>query len=163
MEQIGTLRHQFLKLDLPIAELPEHLHPMPVYLNPRLKTSFGRYVQRGYSWDLKTFVELKPETLLRAELHRDVVAHEAAHAVVGFRAGHNYHWQAWCLKLGGTGRAKLDLKEVAGLVAEKHLKVVALCTRCAFELRKARPLNPARIYGHRGCGGRFLSIDQRSK
>ena len=158
MEQVGTLRSQFIKLDLPVDLLPESVHAVPVYFNGRLSRAFGRYCERSLAgFRVVAKVDLQPCLVKKPELYRLVVAHEAAHAVTGIAEGHGFRWKAWCLKLGGDGKARLEWEQVADIAKPRPAgKVVASCQRCQHELVKSRALRSDRIYTHRGCGGVFL-------
>lgn len=161
MQQVGTLRSQFIKYDLPIDRLPEHVHTVPVFFNGRLSRTFGKYLERRMFGCLTSAkVELQPTLLKKPDVYRLVLAHEAAHAVAGIPNGHNLVWRDRCLKLGGDGKAMLEWEQIADIAKPCPVpKIVARCSRCGFELFKLRALRSDRIYRHRPCGGRFETLD----
>lgn len=142
-------------LGLPADLLPTQCRGVEVKTNGRLKRSMGitRWRVRRFLGQTSTTVtvELQP-WVLTSPLAGEIVAHEAAHVVVGHEVGHGYTWRQWCLKLGGNGEAMIAHDRVAAYT-ETCLKVVAVCNRCRAEIRASRRLNSRRTYTHRGCGG----------
>ncbi|SPT75536.1 SprT-like family [Arcanobacterium haemolyticum] len=51
----------------------------------------------------RALTEACPETTVR-----DTILHEIAHAIVGPRHGHDDVWRRTCVKIGGTGAARLE-------------------------------------------------------
>jgi hypothetical protein len=82
------------------AALAEAHGKLPVYINPRLRTTAGRVLSfRACGTVLR--IELAAE-LLRDEEHlRATFIHELAHCIAGPNAGHNAQWKAAVRKLGG--------------------------------------------------------------
>jgi hypothetical protein len=159
MQQLGTLRSQFIKLDLPIDMLPASLHQTPVYLNGRLRRAFGMYREKRFGGILfERTIELQPAALKLVDLHRKVIAHEAAHAVAGADEAHSRVWQAWCLKLGGDGKVMLTHEEVAAVLERPTLKLVGRCGTCGWEFMRTRALPRGLIYRHNGCPGHIVAV-----
>lgn len=156
-----------VELGLPAALLPGQFRGVEVKINGRLRRSLGitRWRQQRrrvpttepgaralrVETTITTTVELQP-WILTSPLAREIVAHEAAHVIVGHEGGHGYEWRQWCLKLGGNGEAMIAHDRVAAYT-ETRLKVVAVCNRCRAEIREIRRLNSRRLYKHTGCGG----------
>lgn len=90
----------------------------------------------------------------------DTFLHEVAHACDhlsrkrwgAYRQAHGPSWQAWALALGIQPQARGRSEELERLYQER-LKVVAVCSRCGFELRRLRRLNRRHSYVHKTCGG----------
>lgn len=162
-----------VELGLPADLLPGQFRGVEVKVNGRLRRSMGitRWRQQRrlvpttepgaralrVETSITTTVELQP-WVLTSPLAGEIVAHEAAHVVVGHAVGHGPSWVAWCLKLGGNGRALIEHERVAAYT-ETRIKVVGVCSRCRAEIRASRRLNPRRRYSHRGCGGEVSPVE----
>lgn len=92
-----------------------------------------------------------------AEMLRDTLLHEIAHAVAYVRHGraamnHGPLWRAVAREIGARPEATC---RAGPLVPAPH---VLVCGRCGAEVGLyRRPKHPAAAYRHKGCGGRFRS------
>jgi predicted SprT family Zn-dependent metalloprotease len=68
------------------------------------------------------------------ETVKDTILHEIAHALVGYRHGHNSVWQAKALEIGCNGQRCYSSKEVT----TPKLKYKATCGGCGKVYQKAR-------------------------
>lgn len=90
-----------------------------------------------------------------AEMLRDTLLHEIAHAVAYVRHGraamnHGPLWRAVAREIGARPEATC---RAGPLVPAPH---VLVCGRCGAEVGLyRRPKHPAEAYRHKGCGGRF--------
>jgi len=65
-----------------------------------------------------------------------VVAHELAHAIVGYGHGHNHVWRKKAIELGDDGRRCGESMEVAPTVIGK-------CRHCSFTVQRFRRIRGA--------------------
>lgn len=94
------------------------------------------------------------------ELLVETFLHEVAHACDHlsrkrwriYRQAHGPSWRAWALALGIEPQVRGRSEELERLYRER-LKVVAVCSRCGYELRRLRRLNRQHSYVHKKCGG----------
>jgi hypothetical protein len=155
MTQLGTIKALCARYDLHHELLPAHVADLRVVENRRLSRAAGRYCTRSRaSVVLDQWIDIHPAVLTLPELYREVLGHEAAHAMTP-GANHDYRWARACRALGGPTRTRIpyQLAEAAGM--RREFKVVAVCQRCNYELRKARRLNPRKGFYHVKCGGTF--------
>ena len=86
----------------------------------------------------KWFVELNQSAIVK-----DVILHELAHALVGYREGvdpHDFLWRHQCLKIGAVPRRYLD----RGILTSPFA-YVARCEKCEKEFTRYRLPNPKNI------------------
>ncbi len=126
----------------------------------RSTRAFGMYVTRqGSPEAIRLQFAQEPDELL------ETFRHELAHAfdhVSGDRdrsggGPHGPTWRAWAVALGARPERRGRSAALAALRLSR-LKVVAVCERCGFRLRRVRRLDRGRTYLHRGCGGLFVGI-----
>lgn len=142
------------------ANIPADILEIPVYLNPRLRTTLGRAVvnrRTGERW-----IELHPSVAADPEQGRLTLAHEIAHQWAGIDAGHGMLWKVRARQLGHTGQrtATAEAADRIGIrrAAPRARKLVAVCGKCGAELRRAKRLQRNAIYTHPGCGGVFRKV-----
>lgn len=115
----------------------------------------GSYVSRaGSPVCIRLQFAQEDELLVETFLHE--VAHACDHLSRKrwgtYRQAHGSSWRAWALELGIAPQVKGRSEKLDRLYHER-LKVVAVCTRCGFELRRLRRLNRQHSYTHTACGG----------
>lgn len=133
----------------------------------------GRFGQCGSPSSLRPsgFISIS-DALLRADAADEFVEtflHEIAHALVHIffkrrvrRAisSHGREW-AYVMRLFGLKPARCGSNETAAgkaLMERKMAKAryVYACDRCDLKLPRIKPLNLARKYTHKGCGGHIV-------
>jgi len=65
---------------------------------------------------------------------QDVILHEIAHAIAGFKEGHGYKWKMVCVQIGAKPERCYDSDKVE----TPELKYYAKCGGCGKEFQKAR-------------------------
>ena len=160
MNKIGTLLETCKRFGVPTETIPEHVWDVPVFRNARLRTCFGKAVathpQHGRHIQIHKCVFVDPDQM------RETLAHEVAHIIAGINAGHDWTWKSIARGLGHSGErcATIEAAERIGITRkEQAVRIVARCSKCDHEIIRARALPRKRIYGHRGCGGRFERVD----
>lgn len=154
--RVGTVREVAATVDPPLCldGVPDELLEIPVYLNPRLRSRFGlarRSAQTDLSW-----IELYSGCIAHGEAFRDTLGHELAHFVAGFANRHGPVWRLWAQRIGVKPEACGSQEESRRVGLPGIPKPYRYpCNKCDAVLERARPLRAARVYLHRGCGGRF--------
>ena len=100
MKQLGTVKALCAAYDLKHELIPHGVADIRVVANGRLSRSAGRFCQRrlGYTV-LDVWIDVHPAVLTVPELYREVLGHEAAHAIVPSE-GHSSKWAMVCRSLG---------------------------------------------------------------
>lgn len=93
----------------------------------------------------------------RDEWVHGVLAHEAAHAVCGYFAGHGETWQEQCLAFGGDGLSQVEPDSELWTFIFELIPVRAECTGCGETFRRATPFKWARARCPR-CKGEVLPV-----
>ncbi|SHI97334.1 SprT-like family protein [Malonomonas rubra DSM 5091] len=140
-------------------ELLLELESVPVHRS-RAVRRLGCYVSR-----LGKPVCIRLQFAQEAELLAETFLHEVAHACDHlsrkgrgkYSRAHGPQWCRWALALGIEPQVTGRSEQLDSLYAER-LKVVAVCSRCGFELRRLRRLNRRGKYLHRECGGRLKPV-----
>ncbi len=137
----------------------EGLAPIPCQAG-RAPTRLGAFVSRG-----REAVCIRIQFAQEEEALCETLLHEVAHAcdhLSGdwFRSGevsHGPSWRAWARALG-IDPARRGSSEKLLALHKSRRKVVAICTRCGFDLVRIRRLNRGTRYVHRRCGGYLVSV-----
>lgn len=157
MKALGTIIKLCAAYDLHHELIPRTLADVRVVENRRLSRTAGRYCQRRRGLTvLDRWIDIHPAVLTLPELYREILGHEAAHAMTP-GANHDYRWAEACRSLGGPTRTCIpyQLAEAAGMMRDQPLQ--AICERCGFELRQKTPIHRGAIVYHRTCGGTFTT------
>ncbi len=138
----------------PARKLLLLLEEIPIERSRALRR-LGCYVSRaGSPVCIRLQFAQEPQALVETFLHE--VAHACDHlsrkSWRGHRLAHGPSWRDWALGLGIQPQTQGNSEQIERLYRER-LKVVAVCSRCGFELRRLRRLNRQRSYIHTACGG----------
>lgn len=168
MKKLGTIWTLSVELGLNVEALWEAVANVPVYENPRLNTTFGRFRRKGMRVAGAVVpirgsevIELNSRVLTDRKIYRETLGHEIAHAMAP-NDGHGDEWRAAARRLGvSTERCASEIEAMAiGIDRDdRRHRIVGRCLSCGFELIRGRKLNPRKIYRHVRCGGRMVAVD----
>jgi len=157
---IGTVESNAIRFGVEnFANIPADILEIPVYVNPRLQTTLGRAHHNrrtGERW-----IEINRAVFADPDRMRLTLAHEIAHHCAGLAAGHGMLWQAYARSLGHSGERTVTAEAAERIGIRRTTrprKVVAVCTKCGAEVRRAKRLNRNATYTHPGCGGVFRKV-----
>lgn len=158
MRFVGTIITACERFGVPTEHIPEDVRSVEVFVNPRLRTAFGKAVAggpRGRHIQIHKCVFVDPEQM------RKTLAHEVAHIIAGIRSGHNEVWRTIAKALGASGERCVTAEHAASLGIERPptrpLRVVASCDRCDYVVKRRKRLARNRSYTHTRCGGNIRS------
>jgi predicted SprT family Zn-dependent metalloprotease len=80
---------------------------------------------------------------------KNTILHEIAHALVGFKHGHNIVWKRKAIEIGCDGKRCYS----ATNVITPQAKYTAICSNCGFEDKKHK--KPKRVYSCGKCSSTF--------
>jgi hypothetical protein len=117
----------------------------------------GSYVARGGE-PVAIRLQFAQEDALLVETFLHELAHCLDHQTnqsgKTYRRAHGAGWQRWAAALQ-IAPERCGESEALKQLHASRLKVVAVCKRCGFELKRLRRLPRRRRYSHNGCGGMF--------
>ena len=139
--------------------LPARAAALPVHRSHALKR-LGSYVARG-----EEPVAIRLQFAVEEEVLIDTFLHELAHCLdhllnqpgKRYRSSHGRGWKRWAESFGIDPVRCGESATLKRLHAER-LKVVAVCKRCGFELKRLKRLPRNRRYLHPKCGGRLVPV-----
>lgn len=139
--------------------LLEGIKSLPVRKSRALRR-LGSYVSRS-----ARPVEIRLQFALEEEKLVETFLHELAHcfdhltnqAGTEYRIAHGEGWRNWALALGIRAN-RCGESEALSELQQKELKIVAVCSKCGFMLRRLRRLPRRRRYLHKECGGRLKPL-----
>lgn len=137
-------------------ELLGRIADVPV-LRSHAVRRLGSYVTRGGEpVAIRLQFAQEEERLVETFLHElahlfDHLTHQPGKL---YRRAHGDGWRRWALALQIAPVLCGDSEALRQLHVSR-LKVVAVCKRCGYELRRLRRLPRRRRYSHVGCGGTF--------
>lgn len=120
----------------------------------------GSYVAKGgEAQEIRLQFAQEPQQLRITFLHE--LAHACDHLTNQpgrpYRKAHGPGWRQWMSAFGQPATARGDSAALAAL-RERRTKVVAVCRKCGFEIRRLRRFNRGKRYLHRDCGGRLQPV-----
>lgn len=159
MNQVGTILTTAVRFGVPTENIPREFHNVPVFRNPRLRTTLGKAIRDrrtgAHSIQIHKCVFADPQQM------RSTLAHEIAHVIAGIGEGHGPSWKRIAQLLGNSGDrcVTAEAAQSIGIVRSKRpTRPVAECGKCGFVIERTKALPRGRIYSHRRCGGRFEVI-----
>ena len=119
----------------------------------------GSYVTRG-----GVPVAIRLQFAQEEEVLIETFLHELAHCLdhltnqngKPYRRAHGEGWRRWATALQ-IAPERCGESEAMQQLHASRLKVVAVCKRCGYKLKRLRRLPHRRRYTHVGCGGSFKS------
>lgn len=160
LRRIGTAAEACERFGVPVDRVPEQYRDIPVYVNPRLRSTFGKACEKRQGETvLERWIEVHKCVFADPEEMRETLAHELAHVIVGVRENHSPLWRRVARNLGSTGDRAATTEHAARIGIRKDGRVVARCKDCGHEVRRRKALRPGR-YLHRNCGGEFVLIEE---
>ena len=143
------------------SALPDRVATLPVRRSHALKR-LGSYVAHG-----DNPVEIRLQFVVEEEVLVDTFLHELAHCLdhlfnqpgKRYRSAHGHGWKRWAEALGIDPVRCGESTTLKRLHAER-VKVVAVCKRCGFELKRLKRLPRNRRYLHPECGGRLVPVPE---
>jgi len=110
-------------------------------------------------------VEIRLQFALEEHLLIETFLHELAHCLdhltnqtgQPYRRAHGKGWQEWAVALGIVP-SRCGKSAALNEIHEKRLKIVAVCKKCGFELKRLKRLARNRKYIHPECGGRLKLV-----
>ena len=120
----------------------------------------GSYVaRRGEPVEIRLQFALEEHLLIETFLHElaHCLDHLTNQAGQPYRRAHGKGWQEWAVALGIVP-SRCGVSAALNEIHEKRLKVVAVCKKCGFELKRLKRLARNRKYIHPECGGRLKLV-----
>ena len=144
-----------IELDADLSLLDE-IGLLPVRKS-RAVRRFGAYVTKG-----REPVEIRLQFALELPELVETFLHELAHCLdhmtlqkgQPYRKAHGKGWQRWASALG-VAPNRCCKSDVLTRLQEEKMKVVAICRKCGYELKRLRRLPQKRKFVHTDCGGHF--------
>lgn len=136
--------------------LPDSVAELPVQ-KTRAVTRFGSYVVRNARpVAIRLQFALPEDELIETFLHE--LAHCLDHLTNqkgrSYRQAHGDGWKKWAAAFG-IAPASCGKSATLHRLREQRLKVVAICQKCGFEVRRLRRFPRRRKYLHIECGGKL--------
>lgn len=121
---------------------------------------FGSYVANGAEpVEIRLQFALETPELIETFLHElaHCLDHQTFQKGFPYRRAHGKGWRRWALALG-ISTDRCGSSETLMRLREERLKVVAVCNKCGFELRRLRRLPKKGRFIHTECGGKLRML-----